>query len=189
MWRKQSALPDPAGWIMCLWSTAWTAAKGSLWYVLTPPHSSFVTILQDVTLKYFKISDSSRSSWNFLHKYYISSFCGYRKQQLSHCSGAIDAEARAVQNCNCQPRLTACFFLSFFFVGTHKLLLTEDAKNQGIHVIGYLQDYNTLKKQILDAKTWIRQMASLLQSDVKLQDNMVTGKVWLLRTELSFTEF
>ncbi|XP_070796982.1 myomegalin-like [Pituophis catenifer annectens] len=57
--------------------------------------------------------------------------------------------------------------------GTHKLLLTEDAKNQGIHVIGYLQDYNTLKKQILDAKSWIHQMASLLQSDVKLQDNMI----------------
>ncbi|XP_026537608.1 myomegalin-like isoform X4 [Notechis scutatus] len=62
--------------------------------------------------------------------------------------------------------------------GTHKLLLTEDVKNQGIHVIGYLQDYNTLKKQILDARTWIHQMASLLQSDLKPQDNMVTGKIF-----------
>ncbi|XP_026559239.1 myomegalin-like isoform X4 [Pseudonaja textilis] len=62
--------------------------------------------------------------------------------------------------------------------GTHKLLLTEDVKNQGIHVIGYLQDYNTLKKQILDAKTWIHQMASLLRSDLKPQDNMVTGKIF-----------
>ncbi|XP_058032202.1 myomegalin isoform X3 [Ahaetulla prasina] len=60
--------------------------------------------------------------------------------------------------------------------GTHKLLQTEDVKNQGIHVIGYLQDYNTLKKQILDAKTWIHQMASLLQSEVKLQDNMIFGQ-------------
>ncbi|XP_070602955.1 myomegalin isoform X3 [Erythrolamprus reginae] len=57
--------------------------------------------------------------------------------------------------------------------GMHKLLLTEDVKNQGIHVIGYLQDYNTLKKQILDAKTWIHQMASLLQSDLKLQGNVI----------------
>ncbi|KAK9403796.1 myomegalin [Crotalus adamanteus] len=57
--------------------------------------------------------------------------------------------------------------------GEHKLLLTEDDKKQGIHVIGYLQDYNTLKKQILDAKTRIHQMASLLQPDLKLQDNMI----------------
>ncbi|KAM3840144.1 myomegalin isoform 1-T1 [Vipera latastei] len=57
--------------------------------------------------------------------------------------------------------------------GEHKLLLTEDDKKQGIHVIGYLQDYNTLKKQILDAKTRIHQMASLLQPHLKLQDNMI----------------
>ncbi|XP_015685946.1 myomegalin [Protobothrops mucrosquamatus] len=57
--------------------------------------------------------------------------------------------------------------------GEHTLLLTEDDKKQGIHVIGYLQDYNTLKKQILDAKTRIHQMASLLQPDLKLQDNMI----------------
>ncbi|XP_007428954.1 myomegalin isoform X3 [Python bivittatus] len=53
--------------------------------------------------------------------------------------------------------------------GTHKLLLAE----RGIHVTGYLQDYNTLKKQILDGKTLIHQMASLLQPGLKLQDNTI----------------
>ncbi|XP_063155971.1 myomegalin-like [Candoia aspera] len=62
--------------------------------------------------------------------------------------------------------------------GTHHPLLAEGAKKQGTRVIGYLQDYNTLMKQIFDGKTLIHQMASILQPGLKLQDNTVTGKIF-----------
>ncbi|XP_063154653.1 myomegalin isoform X3 [Candoia aspera] len=61
---------------------------------------------------------------------------------------------------------------------SHQPLLAEGAKKQGTHVIGYLQDYNTLMKQIFDGKTLIHQMASILQPGLKLQDNTVTGKIF-----------
>ncbi|XP_033007040.1 myomegalin isoform X2 [Lacerta agilis] len=60
--------------------------------------------------------------------------------------------------------------------GTHRQenpVLLDDISNQGSHVISHLKDYSTLKKQILEGKTLIHKMASLLHPGQELQQSKI----------------
>nr|XP_034958001.1 myomegalin-like isoform X1 [Zootoca vivipara] len=50
-------------------------------------------------------------------------------------------------------------------------VLLDDISNRGSHVISHLKDYSTLKKQILEGKTVIHKMASLLHPGQEIQQS------------------
>ncbi|CAI5776225.1 myomegalin-like isoform X2 [Podarcis lilfordi] len=54
-----------------------------------------------------------------------------------------------------------------------KPVLLNDISSQGSHVISHLKDYSTLKKQILEGKTLIHKMASLLHPGQELQQSKI----------------
>ncbi|XP_077784270.1 myomegalin isoform X5 [Podarcis muralis] len=54
-----------------------------------------------------------------------------------------------------------------------KPVLLDDISSQGSHVISHLKDYSTLKKQILEGKTLIHKMASLLHPGQELQQSKI----------------
>nr|XP_028587994.1 LOW QUALITY PROTEIN: myomegalin-like [Podarcis muralis] len=54
-----------------------------------------------------------------------------------------------------------------------KPVLLDDMSTQGSHVISHLKDYSTLKKQILEGKTLIHKMASLLHPGQELQQSKI----------------
>ncbi|XP_061440858.1 myomegalin-like isoform X3 [Rhineura floridana] len=80
----------------------------------------------------------------------------------------LQAELR-VYEVLCGPRQNAAS-------GMHRqdnLVLVDDANRQGSHVVSHLENYSTLKKQILEGKSLIHKITSLLQSGLEPQRSKV----------------